>query len=621
MTTRIRILPEHVANKIAAGEVVERPASVLKELLENALDAGATQVDVEVSAGGRKLISVSDDGAGMIRDDALLSIERHATSKIRDVDDIEAIRTLGFRGEALAAIASVSRFRMITNTRDSDMGVELSVLAGKIQDVRDIGAPHGTLIEIRDLFFNVPARRKFLRTHDTELAHIRTTFMIQALAAPRVGMSLVADGRAMHRVAAGTPADRIRELFGPDQARHLAPLNMEQGAMRITGFVSRPDYSRADRTEQYVFINGRATSAPLVSYAIREAYRQVLPKDRQPSIFMYIDMPCEALDVNVHPTKREVRFRHPGQVRDVLIDAIREALGTARSAEQEDGNALSRLAPEPMMPRSRPVQMRIENLPQAPTFNYPRLHSTTPDGLAPAFGAISQPQPLFQATPAPPSPSEPRASGETQGAIPPAPAEGAGSSPWAWCRVVGIVGSRFVVLETEDGYVLMDPQAAHERVLYEKFMREIENGKVCSQNLLIPETVELHPKDAARVRKHEGLLKEMGFGLSEFGGDAFVIDALPSHFSEASAATLLRDVSSSLDRAGTRGASGRWREESIAQAACRTAVQGRDRLKLEEIEQLVVDLARTDMPYTCPHGHPTLIFTSFTELRRKFGIG
>ena len=618
MTTQIRVLPEHVANKIAAGEVVERPASVLKELLENALDAGAQQIDIEVSAGGRKLISIADDGHGMSPDNALLSLERHATSKIRDVDDIEAIHTLGFRGEALAAIASVCRFRMVTHSRDAEMGIELSAVAGKIQDLRDIGSPQGTLIEIRDLFFNVPARRKFLRTHDTELAHIRTTFIIQALAAPHIGMSLVADGREVHRVAAGSPSDRIRELFGPDQARHLAPLDMEQGALRVKGFVSRPEYSRADRTEQYVFINGRATSAPVVSYAIREAYRQALPKERHPSVFIYIEMPCEELDVNVHPTKREVRFRRPSQVRDTLIDCLKEALGAGRSEDAADDISGPAHAPEPIMPKSRPVQMRIENLPQAPTFSYPRLHSTEPGGQAPAFGAAAQSQPLFEASPRTSAAVE--AKSETQHETPGPPAENAGNSPWAWCRVVGIVGTRFVVLETEDGYVLMDPKAAHERVLYERFMQEIEDGKIFSQNLLIPETVELHPKDAARVRKHEDLLKEMGFGISEFGGDAFVIDALPSHFCEASVAALLRDVSSSLERAGARGATGRWREESIAQAACRSAVQGRDKLKLEEVEQLVVDLARTDMPYTCPNGRPTLIFTSFNELRRKFGL-
>ena len=611
MTTQIRVLPDHVANKIAAGEVVERPASVLKELLENAMDAGATQLDVDVVSGGRKYLSVSDNGRGMSRDDALLCLERHATSKIRDVDDIEAIATLGFRGEALAAIASVSRFRLVTHNSNSDVGTELSVVAGKIQDVRDVGAPQGTQIDVRDLFFNVPARRKFLRTHETELTHVRNTFMVQALAAPEIGMSLKVDGREMYRLASGTSADRIRDLFGADHVRHLAPINGELGPILITGFVSRPEYSRADRHEQYVFINGRATSAPIVSFAIREAYRQVLSKERHPSIFLYITMPADALDVNVHPTKREVRFRQPSLVRDALIGALRDALGSGPAdASEEMTSAMA--PPEPVAPQARPVQMRIENLEQAPTFSYPRIHSEDHGVDTRIAPLAAQAEPVFSSRgeTSEPDPTAPSGGGETD----------TETSPWGSCRVVGIVGARFVVLETEDGYVLMDPQAAHERVLYERFMKEVAEGKVYAQNLLIPDTVELHPKDAARLRKYEDLLKQIGFGISEFGGDTFVIDALPAHFANAPVAALLRDVASSLERAGSRAAVGQWREESIARAACHAAVQGRDKLKREEIEQLVVDLARTDLPYTCPHGRPTLIFTAFDELRRKFGI-
>jgi DNA mismatch repair protein MutL len=600
----IRLLSPDVANKIAAGEVVERPASVLKELIENSIDAGATQVDVEVVAGGQRLLAVADNGSGMNRDDALLSIERHATSKIHTAADIENIHTLGFRGEALAAISSVSRFQLKTRRQDDLAGTELIVSGGKLVDVKDAGCPTGTLIEIRDLFFNMPARRKFLRSPQTETVHVRQMFLLQALAWPAVGMSLTLDGRRSWALAPGASvAERIRELFGQELLEGLRPVEYRYGEVRISGFISLPSMTRADRTEQYVFVNGRPASAPVVGYAINESYHSLIPSGRYPTLFLYIEMPPEAVDINVHPTKKEVRFRRASDIRDAIIGALRQSLSEAGSAfvSGPAGDRGPEPAPPPVIPK-----LQIDDLPLTRIFSYPRI----PAAGTPSPVGVRGPDSALAAV-----------TGSVPAAVPaatPVPVDGP-RAPWAWCRVVGQVGGLYVLLETEDGYVVMDPHAAHERVLFEKLLHSIEQGSVESQGLLVPETVELPPRDALYVRKNLDLLRKLGVGVSEFGGDAFVVDALPKGMDGLGVREMLIDVAQHLETLGERGSHSRWREEAIAQAACKAAVKARDRLSLAEVEQLVVSLASAEMPYTCPHGRPTLIHTSFRELARKFG--
>lgn len=596
----IRLLPADVANKIAAGEVVERPASVLKEILENAIDAGASQVDVEAVAGGTRLVSVADNGSGMNRDDALLSIERHATSKIHTAADIEHIHTLGFRGEALAAISSVSRFRLRTRRHAELAGTELVVSGGKLMDVKDTGCPPGTILEIRDLFFNLPARRKFLRSPQTETVHIRQMFLLQALAWPAVGMSLTLDGRRSWALAPGaTPLERIRELFGQEVVDGLRAVESGPGDVKLSGFVSLPSLTRGDRTEQYVFVNGRPASAPVVSYAINEAYHSLIPDGRHPTIFLYLDMAPDLVDVNVHPTKKEVRFRRPSDLRDAIISAIRKALAKSGAAFVA-GQAP---APAPPMPSAVTPLLKIDDLPASRVFSYPRLPPLEP---RPAAAGLSGSTTVA-------GDGKPAAAAGAVPAVPPPKA------PWTWCRVLGQINGLYVLLETEDGYVVMDPHAAHERVLFEKLLNAVEHGQVESQGLLVPETVELQPRDALFVRKNIELMKKLGLGVSEFGGDTFVVDALPRGMDGLGIKEMLIDVARHLETLGERGSHSRWREEAIAQAACKAAVKARDRLSLAEVEQLVVALASAEMPYTCPHGRPTLIYTSFKELARKFG--
>jgi len=588
---QIKLLPDHIANKIAAGEVVDRPASVLKELVENALDAGATQIDVEIIAGGKKSVIVSDNGSGMSRDNALLCIERHATSKILDADDIEKVRTLGFRGEALAAISSVSRFTLATRRAEDEHGTEIVISGGKLQDVRDVGGPSGSRVSVRNLFFNIPARRKFLRTEQTELSHVRQSFLVYAMSHPETGFSLTVDGREAYRLAGGaTIEDRLRELLGSDSFHLLRPVHWADGKIEIKGYVSLPQNSRADRTEQFIFINGRPASAAVLNYAVGEAYHTLLPRGRYPILYIYIRMQPEQVDVNVHPAKKEVRFRRPGEIRDTLIEALRNALEQLSSASLDV--PLQSVPPVP--PVTAPL-LAIENMPQARTFSYPKLPMVPSSGTVSGNGREGDKNEV--------------SSGGKE----------VSEAPWSWCRILGQVGGLYVIMETEDGLVLMDPHAAHERVLYERYMKEVLGKKVKGQGLLTPESVELGPEDAQCVRDHLDTLKRMGFGISEFGGDTFIVDALPVCLGNASAGSLLAEVAGGLGRGGKRGGTERWAEENVAQAACKAAVKARDHLRLDEIEQLVIDLARAEMPYTCPHGRPTIIFMGYNELHKKFG--
>ena len=605
----IRLLSIHVANKIAAGEVVERPASVVKELVENAIDAAATRIDVTVTAGGRKLIEIRDNGCGMGRDDALLSIERQATSKIRDVDDIEKIDTLGFRGEAVPSIASVSRFTLKTRRQADETGTELVVVGGSLHDVREAGVPVGTTVEVRDLFFNVPARRKFLRAFQTEQAHIRSVFTLHALAHPEIGMSLNADGRELARLPVGaTLEERVRDLFGADFCADLRPVNKIFGEVRVFGFAGLPNQTRKDRSEQYVFINRRPATAPVIAYALREAYPP-LEGDRKPIVLLFIEMPPEHVDVNVHPTKREVRFHKPAEVREALILAIGEAIGVRR---QVGGTGV----PSAIQGRDAGVSLSLRTL--------------VPEASAPAAEAGGRREPLLPSSSPFPYPGEkpvsdlrppvsvPVLTVPTGAGLPlfTVPQDG---SPWRWCRVLGHVGGRYVLLETDGGYVTVDPRAARERVLFERLMSGHQKGTALSQRLLLPETVRLAPADAARLRNYLNVVQEMGFGVEDFGSDHFIVEALPDALGPVSCRELLGNIAHDLENAGTRRGSEKWREEIVAKAACRAAAGVEEVLTNENAERLVNALAATRMPYTCPRGRPTMIFTSYRELERKFG--
>ena len=586
----IRLLPNHVANKIAAGEVVERPASVLKELLENALDAGATRIEVTVTAGGRNLVSVRDNGCGMNREDALLSLERHATSKIRDVDDIERIATLGFRGEAIPSIASVSRFTLTTRREDAEEGTRLVVNAGILAEVKDCGAPPGTCIEVRDLFCNVPARRKFLRAFVTEEGHVRAAFTVHALAHPDVGFSLNLDGREIYRFPPGaTLEERVRDLFGASFAESLVPIASDVNGVRVHGYAERPDRDSTLRRDQFVFVNGRPATAASITYALREAYPRQR-NDARPALVLFIDLPPEQVDVNVHPSKREVRFRRSADVRDAILAAFAPQMGEKNAA------ALKCAPPVPESPASAPQPFAI---PFQPSLPHP---------IPPAPTAVLNCGP--HKTELPPA---------TEAPVAPIPADDpplqTATGPWRWFKFLAQTASGWVLLETDAGLVTLNPRAARERIAYEKLIDEHE---ALTQPLLIPETVTLPPSESARIRNFLKELQAIGFAVEEFGRDTWKVDSVPSLLVGHPVPELLASIASDIAEAGAQRGGTRWRDELIAKSVARSYSRASLQLAPEAATQLVDELAHTRMPYVSPRGRPVMTFTSNAELLRKF---
>ena len=585
----IRVLPLHVANKIAAGEVVERPASVLKELVENSLDAGATKIDVVVVQGGRKLVSVQDDGCGMSRDDALLSLERQATSKIRDVDDIERIDTLGFRGEAIPSMASVSRFTLTTRRRESDEGTMLQVNAGTLAEIRTAGCPPGTLVEVRDLFCNVPARRKFLRSFATEEAHIKHVFTVHALAHPSVAFSLTVDGRDLYRLApSAAPADRVRDMFGAEFTEDMLPVgesgdDERRGPIRVSGFIERPNLSTPTRREQYVFVNGRPATSSSIAYALREAYPR-RQGDVRPAAILFIELPPSQVDVNVHPTKREVRFRDNAAVKIAIASAIERALFARRTAQPP-------AQPQPPAPGPRLAA------PPAPQ-PAPKLAEPRPAPPKPAPKA----EPLDLPAPAPVAVELPLAAADSER-----------PKPWAWFRYLATTASGYLMIETDAGVVTINPHAARERIAFERL-----KASGASQALLIPETVQLPPHDFARLVAALPTIEAMGFRLEQFGRDTLKVEAVPQIIDGLSASSVLSTIARDLAEGAGRRAGERWREDLIARSVAKSFAGMSLAMTEEGAKKMVEELASCRMPYVCPRGKPVMIFTSTRELDRKF---
>ncbi len=567
---RIRLLSEHVANQIAAGEVVERPASVVKELLENALDADAQRITVTIKAGGRSAVIVNDDGFGMSRDDALLALERHATSKITTAEDLHSIRSLGFRGEAVPSIAAVSRFTLTSRERGALAGTQIEIAGGKILSVNDVGTAEGTTVEVRNLFFNLPARRKFLRSEQTETAHIEHIVTLCALAHPAVAFRLVVDERTRFDLAPATDlAGRLRELYGHQLVAQLLPLE-GQG---IHGFVGKPGISRADRSQQHIFVNGRPVESKGINYALMEGYHTGLMKGRFPVTFLFIEIDPAAVDVNIHPAKREVRFRDEYAVRQSVIDVVRQALA-----------------------------------PAGPTFQ-PVTNVGWP--------TASKNEPLDYSSPFSSEVAVPVNRSYEQTSLPVAPAE-VQTEEGRW-RVLGVIGQLYVLIESPEGLVLMDQHAAHERVLFEQMLRELTVESAPSQKLLLPVTLELEARDADFLRGNLKTLHKLGLGVSEFGERTFLIDAVPPYFQLDNLAQTFRDIVDELRQTGEQVHARRLGEDKIATTVCRHAVKAHDPLRGEELRGLLEQLHRCDLPYTCPHGRPTLIQMSYAELEKKFG--
>ncbi len=617
---KIRLLPEALACQVAAGEVVERPASVVKELVENSLDAGATNIEVRVQRGGIALIRVTDDGCGMNRDDALMCLERNATSKIRTKEDLGAITTLGFRGEAIPSIASVAKFRLATREPGALTGTEVIVTGGKLERVNDCGEPPGTQIEVRSLFFNLPARRKFLRTEATEYAHLEQVLKTQAIAHERVRFSLVRDERLAFQLPATTSLrERIGGLVGDDLASRLLEIEpLEQKGVKVRGFIGPPGMGRSDRRQQLTFLNVRPVEAAIVTRAMREGYHTALMKGQYPVTFLFLETDPAAVDVNVHPAKREVRFHDGFAVQDAIVAAVSRTL-RERMTRPVSGVGLTGTSSAP-----KPLIVQEELIEPATVYSTPRL-DPRPAQLFTALERQRVEQTPTEEGQAPHSTlSAPATSRETEPIPePPAPVEPAPiaeEKPKASdYRIIGVLGKLYVLLEAKEGLVLMDQHAAHERVLFEDLRRRMEVEGAPSQRLLAPLMVDLPPRDFDLVSRHLETLERLGFGAEPFGGNTLKLDALPAFLKRDDPEAFLHEVIQEIRVASDRMSSLRLGEDLIATTVCRAAVKANDTLKEPELRKLLEDLLRCDMPYCCPHGRPTLIQIGYAELERKFG--
>ena len=620
---RIRLLSETVASQVAAGEVVERPASVIKELVENSLDAGARNIDVVIRRGGISLVRVSDDGGGMDRDDALLSLERHATSKIRSASDLQAVATLGFRGEALPSIASVSRFRLTTRETDAIAGTEIIVNGGKIDVVRDGGEAPGTQVEVRSLFYNLPARRKFLRSENTESRNIEHQIHLQAIGHPEIGFSLMRDDRIVFQLpATATLGDRIRDLYGVELLQRLVEVNgAASPKIGISGFIGQAGLSRQTRTQQLVFVNGRAIESSLITGAVREGYHTALMKGQYPVTFLFIELDPANVDVNVHPAKREVRFRDPSGVREAIVRCIQQTLEDARAEWQEKFRAPVRPATTTAVSAKTVPDLSLRSEVAAPEETHrelPNLGNVAGVGLS--AGALAKADDTGRAPSEiagqPPRLLERRF--DSAGDAPALQPQRVTKPDQQQFEIIGVLSKLYVLMENANGLVLVDQHAAHERVLFEELRRRMEQQGVPTQKLLLPQTFDLPPRDADWIEQNLPVLQRMGIGIESFGPDTFKIDSLPSFLDVSDATQFMRKVIDDLKSSSNNASPMRLGEEMIAKTVCRHAVKANDPLRYPEVEKLIRDLLDCDLPYCCPHGRPTMIQISLAELEKKF---
>lgn len=583
---RIHVMPDALASQVAAGEVVERPASVVKELVENSLDAGAKEVRVEIQRGGVALVKVSDDGIGMNREDAVLSLERHATSKLRDKEGLTSIVTLGFRGEALPSIASVARFRLTTRERDALEGTEITVEGGKLRDVRDAGCPPGTTVEVRDLFYNIPARRKFLRSETTEAAHIDYQVRLHALACPEARVIHRKDGRTAFDVAASSDRRvRIGDLFGRDLLSKLQALpRVEHPGMAVSGYLLPPEAARKSRRGQYLFLNGRPVYDRVVWRALEEGFRGALPAGRHPVAWLWLEMDPHLVDVNVHPAKREVRFHRPSELRALILEAVgqRSEMGAQESTVGNRGSGVGGDGGQ-----------------KVPDTSVQAVATSDGDAERARVETVAPPR-VWQAE------AQPEFGEEVE--APAAPA----------FRVVGVLEGRYLVLEASDGLVLLEGEAARERILYERFLAGAERGVPESQGLLVPVLLELEARDADVALRNAENFREAGMEVESFGGVTVQLRSLPALLSDADPKALLLDLVDELV-ASVESRSGRTLTfEKFAGELAKVGARG-ERCRAESAQALLDQLFTCDLPYCTPDGRPTLVQYSSAELRRRFG--
>ena len=617
---KIQVLSDDLANQIAAGEVVERPASVVKELVENSIDADATHIQVEIEAGGKNRIQITDNGTGMDADDAQLAFSRHSTSKITAADDLAGIRTLGFRGEALPSIASVARVRLNTASDENRGGTQVCIEAGKVLSVKDIARSRGTDLEVAQIFYNTPARKKFLKGDSTEFSHIVQVVTQQALARPAIHFTLKHNGREIINTL---PTEhllyRIADLFGNDMAKELLEVNMEQGGYRLQGFVSSPIYTRASRSAQYCFINGRYVRDKVILHATQQGYSHLLPKGRHPVIFLMLAMDATLLDVNVHPSKAEVRFAYQQEVHSLVSGGVRRALSVkegdglpspeeapldahAEAPAEASDTVAEREAvynPSPAQNRKSPQQHfdRHAYSNRSGSDYSQALRMMAPGGgAAVSTGADSRQQPVFfDGKPQPVS-----------------------RLIYSEFEPLGQLDRSFIVMQGKEGIVVVDQHVAHERILYERFRNAAHNRKIEVQQLLFPQNVALSPAEAALLLAQREKLAELGLDFEPFGANEFVVRSVPAVLKNNDPAEILKEIAQLLPRQDDPKVVEEKFEDILIMMSCRNAIKVNHTLNMDQIRNLIADLEQTEMPFTCPHGRPIALFFDINDILRKF---
>ena len=629
----IKILSADVANKIAAGEVVERPASVVKELIENALDAGSTSIRVEVRAGGKRLIRVSDNGGGMEREDALLALERHATSKVNRIEDLESIQTFGFRGEALASIASVSQFELLTRTADALEGTKVDVEGGIFRSVQESGCSPGTHMSVNNLFYNVPARLKFLKTDTTEMNHVTNQVTWAALAHPKIHFSLTHNGRSILDVrACDSYLERVRLLYGREFAENLIEFTEELPDLKIYGLLGKPEFTKPNREYQLFFLNQRPIRSRIIGAALTEALDSMIAKDRQPVALLFLTLDPEAVDVNVHPAKIEVRFRNERTIYSGVVRMIRNAVHKTKyipkietsveSTQSEEDTetrdaGLSRRVSTPVTGRGqRVVQTQRGQTPSVPTQETTDIEQVVPTQGTADSGQETETPDTSSETQAPSIPPEVVVQPPQQ-QIP----EGVNLSllDFENVQLKANLFKTYIVAEAGDKIFFIDQHVAAERVLYERFVNHLKTDGIPVQGLLLPVTVEATPQQLGILKVHGDIFKKLGFDLEEFGGNTILIRAIPSPLPTRVASQTVTDL---LDKLPEEPHTDVQLPEAIDNAlitlACKSAVKAGDTLDMKEMTNLIKELSEAKLPFNCPHSRPIIVEMGRDELERRF---
>lgn len=595
--SKIRRLGPDVINKIAAGEVVERPASVVKELVENSVDAGASRVDVVLEGGGKRRIVVADDGVGMSREDALLAFERHATSKLRDAEGLFHIASYGFRGEAVPAIASVSRMTLVTRQEEDVEGTRVEVEGGEVKVVEPCGAPKGTQVRVEDLFFAIPARRKYLRRDETEAGHAAEALIRIALAAPQVGFSLRSGGRLVFQSPANAdPRERIAAAIGRDLHPHLLDVDLEQGSVRVRGFVGSPDWSTTGTRAIYTFVNGRYVRDRQLLHAVQRAYSDVLPQGRMPAAVLYIDLPPADVDVNVHPQKLEVRFVDARQVYEAVLRAVKEALRTTRWLEARPAERIHMVPASTQPAFDWRAVARAETVREAADLLWPRPG----DAELLAHGPVERPAPLEHT-------EEDRGDGEAPGFF-------------SSLRYIGQFAGTYLICESPDQrLVILDQHAAHERLTFHRLREAWRRREPIGQPFLFPVILDMGVADARLLVEHLEALRTLGFDLEPYGPTSFSLHSIPAELAGADHARILSDLARELASVGAGRALEDAMTDILATMACHASVRAHQALLPEEAERLLRDLDAIDFKARCPHGRPVVAQITLAELERKVG--